>query len=364
MSKVNFPVPYQIQAKYGRNRNAYPIVIADSIDFDIREVSKQDTSLVATVDMTWATGGLPGQGPDGWQATDFEIDNKRNPTVEVRKFEDSFYVPLMKFSLLKAVPATPAGINDLIAPINGHNALYCPLHAFYENSEPDYKEWLLKQANGTLPLFREASIKSVSDFGNLREEAISNAERIVADVILLDGTLWQRLASEPRITFKRELRIIDDERVEGVMTLRVTLEGSEGDNPFTSGEFNLSRVDDCFEHVREHFPGLEVLPLLENLTVVDEAALKFSGEVDALVNVARKVHVDLEKDNYYLTPQLVEFTNKLKWELKTENVDAIVDLLSEVAPHLTPWPKISSGVKAAIDRWNMRPINLENSFRL
>jgi hypothetical protein len=178
MSKVYFPAPYQIQATFRRNRNAYPIVIADRIEADIREVSKHDTSLVATVDMTWATGGLPGQGPDGWHATDFEINNKRNPTVELRQFENCFYVPLMKFSLSEAVPATPALLSDLIAPINGRSALYCPLHAFYADADPDYAEWLRQQATGALPLFQEAAIKSVSDFGNLREEAIANAEAI------------------------------------------------------------------------------------------------------------------------------------------------------------------------------------------
>lgn len=359
MSKVDFPAPYQIQAAYRQNRNAYPIVIADTLEVDIRDVSKEDTSLVATLDMTWMTGGLPGQGSAKWHPTDFVFDNKRNPKVEIRRFENDLYVPIMKFSLSEASPATAASIADLAAPINAQTALYCPLHAFYDVAEPEYKEWLFKQATGALPRFHEASIKRVSEYGNLRSEAEENAKAVAADVILLDGLLWQRLKTEPRITFKRELKIVDDERAEAVMTFRVTLGQIQDNDPLTSGDFSLTRFGDCREHVREHFPDIEHVMLFENLNLLDESAFAFSGETDALIRAAQQIQTVLEKDQYYLTPQALELANKLKWELKSGNADEIVGVITETLPHLELWPKVSNGAKAAIDRWHMRPLGLE-----
>jgi hypothetical protein len=181
------------------------------------------------------------------------------------------------------------------------------------------------------------------------------AEQRLNDMLVIDGALWQRLPAEPRITFSRELRIIDDDRVAGVMVFKLDVALSLTRNAFTTGEFNLNRLSDCIEHVQAHYPAEDKVFMFENLSVKVDEAFTLSEEADALVTSARKTVADLGK-GWSLSPQLMEAANRLKWALSSGKLpEEIAEILADTLPRLGDYPEIERGVRAATERWSLRP---------
>ncbi len=358
MTKIRYPIPYEIDAKFGSNRALKTLTVADEIEVDIRDVSELESFVVMTADMTWATGGLAGQGRPVWEAWEEGVNNFRNPTVEIRAVGGSFYAPVMKFSRLQDMPGAIATPKDLEIPINHQTALATPFERLYSDMPKHLSLNLEAQALGRFPRFEDARIREVGETGNTRASIVEMAEERLSDMIAIDGTLWQKLPAEPRIDFRREYRAVDDASAVGVMVFTISVNDPRDRNAFTTGQFSITQLSDCLEHVEAHFSGLERVFLFENLNVKVEEAFVLSQEHASLIASAKKIVTDLQKASFYLSPALVDVGNRLNWAVMTGKApDDVADLVSEALPHLGNFPEIEHGARAAADRWNMRPVN-------
>lgn len=363
MTIIRYPIPYELDAVYGRGSKPRNIVIADDIPVEIRDIASTEAPVVMRADMTWKTGGLPGQGREEWQLIDGDVNNHINPTTEVRAFDESLWVPIRKFSRTEDVPSTTARPIDLESPVNHQTALATPFHRLFADLPRHRQLNLEAQALGRLPRFDQAKIKSVYEGGGQRDALIEDVREFLADMLCIDGELWQKLSGEPRIHFERKPRIVDDgkgDRVENVVVFSIATSPSVA-NPFNSGDFNLNRIDDCLEHVCSHFANMPHIFLFENLDIRVAEAFNLDEEHDELLKAAHKVLSELEKAAFYLTPRLIELANNLKWAISQGHEhDKIAEIMEDMLPHLKHHPDIGKGISAATDRWKLRPVELSS----
>jgi hypothetical protein len=363
VTTIQYPIPYELSAKFGKNRTHKPIVIADTLECDIKDVAATETQVAVSAAMTWATGGLPGQGPDGFSVHGYPVVNDRNPKVDIRLYNESFYAPVMKFSLLNEDAGQSARPIDLQDPINNQFALATPFSRPYESLPHQLRLDLERQSLGRIHRYEDSQIKEVAEVGNSRDAIVEMAQEQLAEFIAIEGVLWQRLIAEPRIRYQRQLVLDGDDQLRGVMVFELAANQAKVAHAFHSGIFNINRLQDAVEHINDHFPDHEHIFLFDGLDVKIEDAFTLSEEADALTESAMKVVRDLSKYREYLVPELLEAVNRLNWlVLNDKDLDEVAGTMQEMLPHLARKDlKQEKGVRAAIGRWNLRPTDLTAS---
>lgn len=364
MTTIHYPIPYELSAKYGKNRTHKPIIIADTLEWDVKDVAATETQVVASAAMTWATGGLPGQGPEGFSVYGFPVVNDRNPKVDIRFYNDSFYAPVMKFSRLNEEAGQSATPVDLQNPVNNQFALASPFARTYDSLPPQLKRDLEAQSLGRILRYEDSQIKEVDEVGNSRDAIVEMAQEQLAEFIAIEGMLWQKLPVEPRIRYQRELVLDGEERLRGVVYFDLIANETKVKNAFHCGIFNINRLQDAIEHINEHFSDHEQIFLFENLDVKIDDAFTLSEEIEALTESAMKTVRDLSKYRDYLVPGLLEAVNRLNWLVLNErDLDEVAETMQAMLPHLErkDLKRQEEGVRAAIGRWNLRPVELTSS---
>jgi hypothetical protein len=364
VTTIQYPIPYELSAKYGKNRTHQPITIADTLEWDIKDVAATETQIAASAAMTWATGGLPGQGQAGFSVYGYPVVNDRNPKVDIRLYNDAYYAPVMKFSRVNEEVAQYARPIDLQNPVNNRFALASPFAKSYDSLPLQLKRDLEAQSLGRIPRYEDAQIKEVGEVGNSRDAMVEMAQEQLSEFIAIDGVLWQKLTAEPRIRYQRQLVLDGEDRLRGVVYFELVANETKVTHAYHSGVFNLNRLQDAIEHINEHFPDHEQIFLFDNLDVKIDDAFPLSEESAALMESGMKVVGDLTKYPEYLVPGLLEAVNRLKWLVLNEgDLDEIADTMQGMLPYLVrdDLKNQEKGVRAAVGRWNLRPTDMTAS---
>jgi hypothetical protein len=364
VTTIQYPIPYELSAKFAKNRTHKPIVIADTLEWDIKDVAATETQVAVSAAMTWATGGLPGQGPDGFSVHGYPVVNDRNPKVDIRLYNESFYAPVMKFSRLNEDAGQSARPIDLQDPVNNQFALATLFARPYDFLPSQLKLDLEKQSLGRIHRYEDSQIKEVAEVGNSRDAIVEMAQEWLAEFVAIEGVLWQRLRAEPRIQYQRQLVLDGDDQLRGVIVFELVANEAKIAHAFHAGIFNINRMHDAIEHINEHFPGDEHIFLFDGLDVKIDDAFTLSEEADALTESARKVVRDLSKYREYLIPELFEAVNRLHWAiLNDKDPEEVAEIMQGMLPHLArkDLNDQEKGVRAAIGRWNLRPTDLTAS---
>jgi hypothetical protein len=364
VTTIHYPIPYELSAKYGKNRTHKPIIIADTLEWDIKDVAATETQVAASAAMTWATGGLPGQGQAGFSVYGYPVVNDRNPKVDIRLYNDNFYAPVMKFSRVNEDAGQYASPIDLQSPVNNQFALATPFARTYDSLPSELRRDLEAQSLGRIPRYEDAQIKEVDEVGNSRDAIVETAQEQLSEFIAIEGVLWQKLTAEPRIRYQRQLIMDGEDQLKGVIVFELAANEAKVAHAFHSGIFNINRMQDAIEHINEHFPDHEHIFLFDSLDVKIDDVFTLSEEADALTASATKVVRDLSKYQEYLVPGLLEAVNRLNWLVLNErDLDDVAETMQGMLPYLTrkDLNDQEKGVRAAIGRWNLRPTDLTAS---
>lgn len=361
MPTINYPIPYTIEAKYGRNRNPQPISIADVLEVYFRNVADTEAPVVMSASMTWKTNGLPGQVPNTWESV--EPRNDLNPPVQIRHFNDAFYAPVRKFSRLLNAPSEIATPADLESPLDLNKALATPLSKLYVELPQDSRLLLEGQALGRLPTFDDAKIKEITDAFDRRGNAVTAAMETIGEYACIDGRLWKKLAGEPRLRFQEGIRIVErdgEDAAERMMVVDIVDDDTIKTHRIEGGFFRLDRLDDCIEHIRSNFPTRPILVHFDDLRVEMPEALALNEERGALLSTARNILQMLPRMEFYLSPALIDLSNRLQWEIgKTKeggDLGPVIGILEQMPPLMTNHPREAQAITAALDRWQLRPV--------
>jgi hypothetical protein len=169
---------------------------------------------------------------------------------------------------------------------------------------------------------------------------------------LIDGDLYLRLDDEPRI---RYINFPDE--------VFITIEQNDLLPARLGGFFNLDRLDDCLDHIKETYPGKPVKLWVKDLSVYDENVLTMKAEEMALKAAAWEIGQSMSRHGKLLNEnpdpaRLFYRLDKMSLEHASEDeLDLAANILDDLAKHdLTMFGINKRELEGAVSRWQVRPV--------
>lgn len=347
MSIIRYPVPYQVYGLAGRSTKPSVIDIADELAFEIPDLEAVDAPVTISMTKAW---------PHALYRSEFEQgshDKRDAPVTALRAFEGGLYAPIVKHNRLMPEPegVKPEEFRELF---NSYRAA-TPMQHLYANHDYDP---LRRYFAGQLKPLGQVPIRSVVDDVpatidvQRRDFVVERAKTDAANIICIDGLLWQKLPAEPIIRYRADT----DRRV---VTLEIVL-GEDQQIDRKGGYFRLDRLDDCRDHVVSFFPDFETKQLFRDLTVLDSDILHYNDDARALVWNARELE-------WFCSFDISEFTKAAGiayYDLRELNekharneeidLDRLASAMATIADNY-PTDRITPSIKSALERWKWRP---------
>lgn len=352
MVTITYPIPYLLRAISGRWKKAEMIEVADEIHREVRDVEEYEAPVVFTCKKQWPYGQVPEQ--------------TEHPLTEVRIFEGRFYAPCMVMSkevrsAKEPHPLTSADFNSFAQQeafwLTPFEKPYDHQAKFHRNPNI-HAERLRKYQAGKLPRFERLKVKRDENKTDGRAEAIATAEADLARLICVDGNLWRETRGEPVIRYMISAR-----------TVCIAIADNSGNIPRsdTIGEFRLTRLEDCLDHVRMIMtvgghPEANIQVQFSDLEIADERPFTFDDEKDSLAGLGYRVLDAINYDNAFGDRPISDETRKrmtnLEHALKSGDEDDLERAASVLKELSADWPeriKRPADIETTIQRWHLRP---------
>jgi hypothetical protein len=353
MTRVTFPIPYEVKAVFKPYRTPRLIGIADEAEFDIRDVLDEEAPVYVSVQAAYHD-----------HRYDLEEKYDDYPRTNLRFFEGSWYAPVLRIGK----QSLAAYEKDLMLP--GEERVR-PLqagdfHQYYARSpvwatvtdatSHSFKkqETLLRQQqDGSILSLENSKLKQVEDIETPRNEAIAWAKNKLADFISVEGAIYEKMKGEPAFQFW----LAGDDKV--VLAIHTGRDHSR----HNCGYFRLDRLDDCLDHIKTHYGDRRLLTQFADLQVERHVSLAYDDEAIALRGLIGDAMTAMWSISDGLTPELEVLKQELgKLNETTSDLDDIEAWMQRFIQHAPPTAQKREAIIAGLARWEIRPT--EASFRI
>lgn len=355
MTKIAFPIHYTFMAVYQKYRSKYPLFVTETAEFDIREIEDSEAPVVASVETKWK---LPIRGMDHSQP------RAKTEEFGVRTFEDRFYVPVRQYR--KSDPSkwstvTTENFPDIHFKQNFATSpfeLPVPKTPTYAtNPTVGFKS--ATSHDGGHNDYDTFKVREISN-PEVRDQAMTEAKKLMERFVLINGELWLATKSEPVIKY--------DRKTGGNIFIDIIETRELG--PEDEGFFRLNRLDECKDFIASAYPDVDIMTHIKSIKINEPDAFKFADDTTTLKAMAEGVNLRLREFAGYDTSntELQSYSSKMNeayadLESGLDNGDTVAELMAKIARKFTGQYKLNAtAMKAMVERWNMRPV--EASFRM
>lgn len=349
MTKIAFPLQYNLMAVYQKFRNANPLFVTEAVEFDVRDLDEGEAPVVASVSTKWR---LPISG------IDHSAPRAKSEEFAIRTFDDQFYVPVRSYTkndLGKWSPVTAESFPDIhlkkdfaVTPfeVPVKKASNYPANPVignktataFDGGHSDYEAHKVKQVKNP----------------EVRAVALAEAQELINRFAFINGELWLATKSEPVIRC--------DRKYGGQVFIDIVEAGDV--EPENDTYFRLNRLDDCRDFIKAAYPGVEVGTHIKSIKINEPDAFKFNDDASALKAMAEETQLKLANFAPHDTAnealqrhfkRISEACDQLKDGF--EHGDDVADLISHIADDFSGNYRLNiNAMKAVVERWNLRPV--------
>jgi hypothetical protein len=352
MSKIIYPIPYDIIGLTLRGYTQRRFLISDETELEVQDVTSLETIKVAAGNFSWQTQNLPGQGGHNLD----EVRHSINPAADIRLFNDRFYAPVLKFNTDRD-ENEPAKATDIgLAIGNFEFTVAHPFERMYHQPAGELGNIHNNHRYGNLKTLKQHKLNDSSERDALIERAkvIASAKDDLAAYIIIDGEAWRRLEHEPVISASTL-----GEKIDIMIEARIDI------GAINTSYFRLSELEECLEFVSKMYPGKPVRQHFANLEVMTPEALIFDAEADAVERTAHAVERALAHaaDSMRVPFQpAYELLRQYVWQQRRGDAETYAGVLQKLDETWNNEGLSSTAqerrrlLQLTLERWDMRPV--------
>lgn len=336
MTKITFPIPYIVEATYGRYRNPQRVEIADEAEFELRDVNEADAPVLVSVQEAYHDHRF-----------DTEEHFQPYPRTELRQFEGAWYAPVLKFTKDGSEGVRWVKPEDF-AEIYATKANWSTVVESTNYLTNDQEKLIRRQGTGYLDKLKDAKLRKIVDPDGPRMNSIQWARNELENYICIDGEVWEKLKGEPALQFWQI--------GESPLVLQISIGRKHVDQ--RCGYFRLDRLEDCIDHLKAAYPQHRILMKFDDLQI--ESGVDFTYDDETL---AMRGLLDEAKSALFWTKahDLTDNLINLKAELKSHDSyavdpDAVAELMLRFVKATPPDFDKRSFIEAGLARWELRPV--------
>jgi hypothetical protein len=323
---LSVPFTYRAEVLMPRCRNAEPKTFGERIEVEIQDVSGSE----APVAVRWA------------HTFEGRVRNPETPIIrETRWFDGNHFRPV--FDAEYGFETKSVSRSTLIEA--------CAAGTQLGNALPfSFEDDLKKVISGEMKSIGETQIRKI--ITSERDKVANNVTKRAADMLLIDGEVWRK-CHEPIYYIHQGIGIL------------VSLREADGMRQSPERQFRIDRLDDAMEHF-----NLDGRWLLERADLLVPDSVRFDDEVPAMLSFSSRV-VDRFRDAslHNKSTGFLLTWGRLRDAVEAAQADPTPDNMSELTSRLTDLHTKgeevsyqSNDIKAALDRWSLRPLNASDDI--